>query len=268
MSFVYMDKLVAIITGPTRNGTTYVKNVLDSHPKIFSGFETGILLNKNFEESKPFNKWIYEGGYHWGLPKHIQFKNNLTFNDKYVLLFNNKGSLEGPVQKKIRESQFLVDKTPAYFKSLSSFKNVLQRFNKKIPVIISIKYFKDHYYSHMIKRSDFTEKQFMDEINNYLSILEFLNLNNQINVFVFLYDDIIKYNEKFNSKIKDIIKHKIDVNNIELSHSNYEKKVKHLNEGRPYVGWKNNTEIINLPEKFLQTEKLYDQLINKVKTKL
>ena len=35
-----MNKLVAIITGPTRNGTTYVKNVLDSHPDIFSGFET------------------------------------------------------------------------------------------------------------------------------------------------------------------------------------------------------------------------------------
>jgi len=263
-----MNKLVAIITGPTRNGTTYVKNVLDSHPDIFSGFETGILLNKDFNKSKPFNDWVYEGGYHWGLPREIKLHNDLTLNDKYVLLFHNKGSLLGPVQKMIKQSTFLVDKTPAYFESLQTFTDVLKRFNAKIPVIISIKYFKDHYHSHMVKRNDFSEKQFMDEVNNYLSILRYLYLNKQPNVFIFLYDDIIKYNNKFNNKVKDIIKHRIDVNNIHLSHNNYVDKVKHFEGCRPYGKWSNDNQQITIPDKYLYIEKKYDRMINKIKVNL
>ena len=263
-----MNKLVAVITGPTRNGTTYVKNVLDSHPDIFSGFETGLLLNTDFNKSKPFNEWVYEGGYHWGLPKEIKLHNGLTLNDKYVLLFHNKGSLSGPVQKMIKQSTFLVDKTPAYFESLQTFTNVLKRFNAKIPVIISIKYFKDHYYSHMVKRSDFSENQFMNEVNNYLSILRYLQLRPQTNVYIFLYDDIIKYNTKFNNKVKDIIKDRIDVNNIQLSHNNYVERVKHFQECRPYSEWTNNNNQIKLPEKYVTIEKSYNKLINRIKVRL
>ena len=31
-----MEKIVAVVTGPEHNGTTYLKNLLDSHPYFFS----------------------------------------------------------------------------------------------------------------------------------------------------------------------------------------------------------------------------------------
>ena len=99
-----MNRLVCIITGTEHNGTTYLKNILDSHPNIYSGFETGFLLNDNFEKSVPFKNWVYNGNFHWGLPKNINlFDNTLTINDKYSLLLHNKGSYEGIIQNLIKK---------------------------------------------------------------------------------------------------------------------------------------------------------------------
>ena len=73
-----MNKLICIITGPERNGTTYLKSLIDSHPDIYSGFETGLLLNKDFKSVKPFSEWIYHPNNQWGLSKNIDlFNKNL-----------------------------------------------------------------------------------------------------------------------------------------------------------------------------------------------
>ena len=66
-----MEKLVCIIAGPGHNGTTYLKNLLDSHPYIFSGFETGLSLDTDFEKCHPFKNMIFKDGFMWGMPKHI-----------------------------------------------------------------------------------------------------------------------------------------------------------------------------------------------------
>jgi len=71
-----MDKLLCIITGPERNGTTYVEKIICSHPDLFCGFETGILLNHDFSKSQPFCKWIYHRGFQWGLRKDIKLDND------------------------------------------------------------------------------------------------------------------------------------------------------------------------------------------------
>jgi len=59
-----MDKLFAVVTGPEHCGTTYIKNLLESLPDIFCGFECGVLLDKNFQSPKcyPWNEWIYGTG--------------------------------------------------------------------------------------------------------------------------------------------------------------------------------------------------------------
>ena len=110
-----MNNIIAIVTGPERNGTTYLSRLLYSIPDIFSGFETGILFNNDFTKCPPFDKWIHRGGYHWGVPEHINFNNTkLSFDDKYKLLFDNKGlhKNNSNIQQLIFNSKFIVDKTP------------------------------------------------------------------------------------------------------------------------------------------------------------
>ena len=167
-----MDKLVAIVTGPERNGTTYLKNLLDSHPNIFSGFETGFLIDDDFSKSIPWSNYVIQGNYHWGLPKNINLTDkNLTITDKYKLLLDNKGSYEGHIQNLIKNSTHIVDKTPAYFRILPQ---VCERINNKsIPIIITIKYFQD-YYTSLIKR-DATEKSFLKLVNQNIEVMIWLN---------------------------------------------------------------------------------------------
>ena len=56
-----MDKkIIAVITGMQHSGTTYLNNVLNSHSRIMSGFECGILLGEvnEFHLIKPFSDWL------------------------------------------------------------------------------------------------------------------------------------------------------------------------------------------------------------------
>ena len=136
-----MDKLLAIITGPERNGTTFFSRLFYSIPNVYSGFETGFLLHNDFKKCHPFCQWVHQSHEHWGVPTHINFfDNKLTFNDKYQLLFDNKGTSEkndNHLQKLIRKSHFIVDKTPAYFRRLS----FVRKQSKGIPIFIVIKDF-------------------------------------------------------------------------------------------------------------------------------
>ena len=77
-----MEKLICIITGPERNGTTLVEKIVFSHPDIFGGFETGLLLDEDFSTCKPFNKWIYRGRWMWGLSRDIDLTGK-SFKEKY-----------------------------------------------------------------------------------------------------------------------------------------------------------------------------------------
>ena len=90
MCILYIDKLLVIITGTERNGTTYLSQLVNSIPNIYSGFETGLLLDNSFTNCKPLCEWIYRGNLHWGMPKQLDlYSSNLSFDDKYKLLFEH-----------------------------------------------------------------------------------------------------------------------------------------------------------------------------------
>ena len=143
-----MDKLLVIVTGPERNGTTYLSQLIYSIPNIYSGFDTGLLLNNDFSKCKPFCDWIYNL---WGVPRNIDFFSpKLTFKDKYNLLFKYKGTINNSQYNNlIRNSNFIVDKTPRYFENL----NFVRKNSNNIPIIITIKYFKDLFISRCVKRN-------------------------------------------------------------------------------------------------------------------
>ena len=65
------NKILAIITGMQHSGTTYLNNVINSHSRIMSGFECGILLNQlnDFQNAQPFCEWLKTGKTHFGLTR-------------------------------------------------------------------------------------------------------------------------------------------------------------------------------------------------------
>jgi len=262
-----MDKLVCIITGPEHNGTTYLKNLLDSHPDIYSGFETGLLLNDDFEKSIPFKDRVYHGEFNWGLPKNINlFDKSLTIEDKYSLLYNNKGSYEGDNQKLIKESKYIVDKTPIYFANLP---DVYKRLDSEdIPVIITIKNFEECYNSYVVSRNMSIEN-FIKRTTHYKNSLIWIKENKEKlkNIYLFSYNDTI--NPNFNKKLKQIISPRINVN-TDLSHDNFLKKLCNpsMIQNRPYGDWKKKKEIVKIPEEFKESETVYDNLINELKEEI
>ena len=258
-----MDKLIAIVTGPERNGTTYLKNLLDSHPNIFSGFETGFLIDDDFSKSIPWSDYVIQGNYHWGLPKNINLTDkNLTITDKYKLLLDNKGSYEGHIQNLIRKSTHIVDKTPAYFRILPQ---VCDRINNKsIPIIITIKYFQD-YYTSLMKR-DATEKSFLKLVNQNIEVMIWLkqNKNKLKNIYLFCYEDIIK--RRFVRNLKQIIGKRINTMS-EMSFEKYEEKINGIKTGNPYFNWK-PSKLKEIPENLKVLEIKYNRLIDELKEKV
>ncbi len=255
-----MDKLVAIVTGPERNGTTYLKNLLDSHPNIFSGFETGFLIDDDFSKSIPWNDYVIQGNYHWGLPKNINLTDkNLTITDKYKLLLDNKGSYEGHIQNLIKNSTHIVDKTPAYFRILPQ---VCERVNNRsVPIIITIKYFQD-YYTSLMKR-EMSEKFFLNLVNQNIEVMIWLKKNKgkNRNIYLFCYEDITK--ARFIRNLKKIISKRICTDS-EMSFEKYEEKINGVSKGNPYYNWK-PTKLMEVPTSLKILEVKYNRLINELK---
>lgn len=258
-----MNKLVAIVTGPERNGTTYLKNLLDSHPNIFSGFETGFLIDDDFEKSKPWNEYVIQGNYHWGLPKDINLNDkNLTINDKYKLLLENKGSYEGHIQNLIKNSTHIVDKTPAYFRILPQ---VCERINNRsVPIIITIKYFQD-YYTSLMKR-EMSEKFFLKLVNQNIEVMVWLKKNKvkNRNIYLFCYEDVTKV--RFIKNLKKVIGKRINTDS-EMSFERYEEKINGVSKGNPYYNWK-PTKLMEIPMSLKILEVKYNRLINELKEKV
>jgi hypothetical protein len=258
-----MDKLLCIITGPERNGTTYLEKLVYSIPGVFSGFECGLLQNKDFNKTKPFNEWIYHGNFHFGCDKSVSFKNDYSFSKKYELLFLNKGSgyENNKIQKLIKHSDFIVDKTPAYFRNIEDV--IINLNNDSIPILITIKYLKQYYYSLCIKRNE-SLSDFIHIVKRHLNSLRFLKTYKGSNIYVFNYNNIIK--PEFAIKLKNILQKygKIDLDNIELSINNYNKKID--DNECPYYKWNDNYDLrkITLPNELIIFEKEYNELIDKL----
>jgi len=256
-----MENILAIITGPERNGTTYLSKLLCSIPDIYCGFETGLLLDNDFKKCEPFNKWIHQGNEQWGVPNNIDFNDKkLTFDDKYKLLFNNKGkcSVLNIHQELIFNSKFIIDKTPRYIRNLQ----FVRKNSKEIPILISIKYLKDYYISMCVKRNMDMNKFKQFYLKN-IETLEWLKKEKPKNIYLFLYNDIIE--QSFGNKLKKIFSSKIDLNNVNISYENYKKKILKKTKKFVYSDWKETpkTDIkILLDNKIL---KKYDTLIDELK---
>ena len=256
-----MENILAIITGPERNGTTCLSKLLCSIPDIYCGFETGLLLDNDFKKCEPFNKWIHQGNEQWGVPNNIDFNDKkLTFDDKYKLLFNNKGkcSVLNIHQELIFKSKFIIDKTPRYIRNLQ----FVRKNSKEIPILISIKYLKDYYISMCVKRNMDMNKFKQFYLKN-IETLEWLKKEKPKNIYLFLYNDIIE--QSFGNKLKKIFSSKIDLNNVNISYENYKKKILKKTKKFVYSDWKETpkTDIkILLDNKIL---KKYDTLIDELK---
>lgn len=233
-----MKELACIVTGPERNGTTFFKKILDSHPDIYSGFETGILMQEDFKLCEPFCEWIYNPGAHWGLSKDISFGNK-TFSEKYELLFKHKGSYHKKcgIQNLIKQSRHLIDKTPAYMKKL---KYVRENSDKDVPIFIIIKNFKNNYISRVINHNE-GEESFLTTMQEVKHSLDYLiETKDSENIHLFQYEDAASNQHKFIQKIKSLLKNRININ-YDMSLNLHEQKTKHLKQARvkiPYSNWR------------------------------
>jgi hypothetical protein len=261
-----MDKLLCIITGGEHNGTTYFENIIYSHPEVFGGFETGILLDENFNKCKPFCDWIYSGGPHWGLREDIKLDGK-SFKEKYDLLFKYKGSGHATdhTQKLIYDSKYIVDKTPAYIRNLEF---VRKNVPSEIPILIIIKNFKGNFISKVVKRAQPISVN-IDQVKYVIDSLKYIkNSEGGKNIHLFYYDDVIEYHENFIMKIKNILKYKIDTN-VELSLEKYEEKLKNGSRG-PAGNWKQMNHDVD-EEKlipYIDIRNEYDGLILELKEDL
>lgn len=126
--------LVGIVTGLEHSGTTYLADLIKSHPQINGGFECGVLLGDNpadFPSVKPFYQWMQKARHpsHWGITpqamKEILAADN--WNDMYKRIIQYSPLFNGPVT-------WLLDKTPRYMPILDKVMAAV-----KVPVIVVFK---------------------------------------------------------------------------------------------------------------------------------
>lgn len=87
-------KLICIITGIERSGTTILSKTIASHPDIYSGWECGVLLNdiNNFNKVVPFYDWIVQSNENWGLSCNTRdniLMNCSSYQDVYNTLYTH-----------------------------------------------------------------------------------------------------------------------------------------------------------------------------------
>ena len=269
------DHVLCVITGPERSGTTLIEKIVCSADNIFSGFECGILLSRNFSNDicRPFNEWIYHHNYHWGLDQNHPIVNGPDFAQKYETLYKYKGSdyKHCGIQRLIKNSSMIVDKTPRYFKR---FKYVHPRIPKDIPVIVTIKTLKEDFTSVCVKRKHITYKKFYTQ--RYLPQLKTLKYilsktmsqKHYSNLYLFKYCDPDLDIPKLQTSIQYILRKRHPAIS-DLDINKYEEKLKLSGaDPEPYANY--SPEEINFPEEkyrsviSTEAEQQYNDIIDKL----
>ena len=175
----------AIITGPEHSGTTIIHNIINSHPKINSGFECGILLEdlNKFHNVKPFSDWLSWGGWMFGLPDNYKDDiKDMNYQQVYDYISKNKGKQDkGHEQKLIRSTPFYIDKTPRY---IYNFEKIYKKIPYKIPIFIIFKHYKNLFYSKVMKRKT-PINSFLNEVRKMINSLLYIKKYKISNVFIF-----------------------------------------------------------------------------------
>ena len=261
-----MDKkIIAIVTGMQHSGTTYLNNILNSHSKIMSGFECGILLGNinDFHIIKPFSDWLRTDKSYFGLPdNYLNEIKNKNYKQVYDYIYKNKGSKNNShIQKLIKNFQYFTDKTPAYIYDIELINNKISNLN--IPIIITLKKYDEIYHSWVIKRN-IGFNQFILNLRKCIKSLRYIIKNKPKNIYLFEYNDYIKNKKGYNKLFMDIIlKYNKGINNEKLFEEKYNKKINNNNIYKVNLEKKNNLNIQENEFKFL-----YNKLINKLKIKL
>lgn len=259
-------KLVAIVTGMQHSGTTYLNNVINSHPRIMSGFECGILLGdlKNFEQVKPFSDWLKTGKTHFGLPDdYLEKIKNMNYVQVYDYIQKNKGSKNDCFyQTLIKKCANFTDKTPAYIYQLENIHNKIKHL--KVPIIVVLKKYDEVYYSWVIKRG-LSHEMFINNLVLCIESLKFISKNPNSDIYVIEYNDLITKKKLYNKHLMNIIStyNKI-IPKENLHKPKYDHKIKN---DIKYVPDK-KSKTINVDTKNHQYKELYNHLLDLIKIKL
>ena len=259
-------KILAVVTGMQHSGTTYLNNIINSHSRIMSGFECGILLNKleNFDKVQPFSEWLKIGKTLFGLPNnYLEEIKNMNYEEVYNYIAKNKGSKNDcHYQELIKKCPNFTDKTPAYIYQLENIYNKVKKL--KIPFIVILKNYDEIYYSWVIKRK-ITYKHFIENIKLVIQSLEFISKNPKENIYVMEYQDVINKKEKYNNHLMNIITtyNKV-IPREKLFEEKFNQKIKHTNV---YQSDKKATTI-NVNTENHKFKETYNQLLNSLKIKL
>lgn len=259
------DKLVAIVTGMQHSGTTYLNDVINSHSKITSGFECGILLKslENFHTVSPFNVWLKTNSRHFGLPDNYLSKiKKMTYSQAYEYIGKNKGSKDdSKYQKLVKHSPYFTDKTPAYIYEIQNI--YIKTLPLSIPIFIVLKPYDEIYKSWVIKRGH-PLSMLEQSLLKCIESLKFIEKTKKKNIYLFEYNDLMNKSEKYNQFIIHIIQ-KFN-NKIELEKLSKERFNKKINNTSIYEGNNKKQKSVQIANSRYKNE--YNRLLNKLKIKL
>lgn len=287
------DKVVCILTGLEHSGTTFSQQLICSHPDVFCGFEAGIMCNDNFLHPAciPFNSWIYEQGFHWGLDNKIKLSKQ-TMGEKYQLLFDFKGSGHENcnIQKLIKDCNLIIDKTPRYFETPQLLHRVLRNTPPNIPIIVTVKDFGNTLasfikwravapdFQEFVKQSnkdwdEFYRKRFnyaLGRLSRLLETLKFVEKSFQRDrIYIFLHSDIAQNTDSYIARLQEILSYKLSFEE-DLSKNKYRSKIGETPYAYSNWVYKNeeNEEILDLAKNHLEMRENVNQLIHQLKEKI
>ena len=261
-----VKKIVTIVTGMQHSGTTYLNNVINSHSKIMSGFECGILLGNinDFEQIKPFSDWLKTGETHFGLPEnYLEEIKNKNYEEVYHYICKKKGTKDNSIcQTLLKKCPYFSDKTPAYIYEIENIYNKIKHLN--IPIIITLKDYDSIYYSWVVKRK-ISYEAFIFNLKKCIESLKFIFDNKNENIFIFEYNDLINKKKLYNEYLMNIIsKYNEHINIEKLFEEKYNNKIKNK---KKYC--KNNSiQEFNFNNIESEYKVLYNNLLNQLKIKL
>lgn len=122
------------------SGTTLLSQMLNSHPRIASGVECGLLLARpgEFDKLAPYWDWFLDGNWSWGLTRadRQRLLTAQTHSEAYRVLNSVKGkSLDGVLFNFYQSADLIYDKTPEYVYHLPDIASKID-----VPFIITVKW--------------------------------------------------------------------------------------------------------------------------------
>ncbi len=149
-----------IVTGMEHSGTTYLSDLLKSHPRINGGFEGGMLLGNrpsDFPGIHPFYEWMQKANNptQWGVSaENMRFVTAATtWLDMYQRIMASSPLFNGT-------ADILLDKTPPYMPVLDQILNKVP-----FPAIVIYKPILHQYTSY--KKRDITLNDFLWRYTHY-----------------------------------------------------------------------------------------------------